>query len=69
MILAIHVLPVAHGTAYPALTCEADGVCYFGDWRLEIDSSKRQWVRSILGLVTIPTHSGYRMGLDYGSIP
>ena len=66
--MAIHVLPIAHGDC-PILVCEGTGVCYFGDWRVDVDPPKHQWIDLIPGLGDIPTGSGYRLGVDYGSIP
>ena len=54
--MSIHVLPLAHGDC-PTLIWESAEACYFGDWRVDID------------LGDLPTDSGYRLGLDYGSIP
>ena len=66
--MSIHVLPLAHGDC-PTLTCESAEVCYFGDWRVDIDHSKNEWINLIPGLGDLPTESAYRLGLDYGSIP
>ena len=37
--MSIHVLPLAHGDC-PTLICESAEVCYFGDWRVDIDPPK-----------------------------
>ena len=66
--MVIHVLPIAHGNR-PILECESEEVCYFGDWRVEIDNPKHKWIDLIARLGDIPTNSGYRLGSDYGSIP
>ena len=66
--MSIHVLPLAHGDC-PTLICESADVCYFGDWRIDIDPPKHTWINLIPGLGDFPTDSGYRLGLDYGPIP
>ena len=37
--MSIHVLPLAQGDC-PTLICESAEVCYFGDWRVDIDPPK-----------------------------
>jgi hypothetical protein len=66
--MSIYVLPLAHGNC-PTLICESAEVCYFGDWRVDIDPPKHTWINLIPGVGDLPTESGYRLGLDYGSIP
>ena len=55
--MSIHVLPLAHGDC-PTLICESAEVCYFGDWRVDIDHSKNEWINLIPGLGDLPTDSG-----------
>ena len=63
--MSIYVLPLAHGNC-PTLICESAEVCYFGDWRVDIDPPKHTWINLIPGVGDLPTESGYRLGLDYG---
>ena len=57
MIMAIHVLPIAHGDCQ-VFACEGTGVCYFGDWRIEIDPPGYEFINLIPGLGDISTDSG-----------
>ena len=66
--MLIHVLPLACGDC-PTLICESAEVCYFEEWRVDIDPQKHQWINLIPGVGEIPTDSGHKLGLNYGSVP
>ena len=52
--MSIHVLPLANGDC-PTLICESAEVCYFGDWRVDIDPPKHTWINLIPGVGDLPT--------------
>ena len=55
--MALNIFPIAHSVEEVVLKCDEQGICFFGDWKVEQSESIADWFAFMDSFFDLPDRS------------